>query len=108
MAAVEHLKFLSEEQVVQVHEQFGSPIYVYCEQSIEEQVRKALSFPVNEGFGLTVRYAMKANPNKHILQIMHRNGVHIDASSEFEVHRALRAGAGLKTKNGRPHQALTI
>eukprot|EP01122_Echinamoeba_exundans_P006121 TRINITY_DN1662_c0_g1_i1.p1 TRINITY_DN1662_c0_g1~~TRINITY_DN1662_c0_g1_i1.p1 ORF type:complete len:370 (+),score=41.75 TRINITY_DN1662_c0_g1_i1:399-1508(+) len=35
---------------------------------------------------------MKANPNKQILHIMKRNGVHIDASSEFEVHRALRAG----------------
>lgn len=93
MAEVEKLKFLTETQVIELSKEFGSPIYVYSEQAIVDQIQKALSFPVNEGYGLVVRYAMKANPNKSILQIMHRNGVHIDASSEFEVHRAMRAGS---------------
>merc|ERR1719410_904896 len=49
-----------------------------------------LSFP--NAYGLTVRYAMKACPNKAILQFFHGKGIHIDASSGFEVRRAIAAG----------------
>ena len=56
---------------------------------MEEQADKALAFP--NAFGLTVRYAMKANPNQSILGIFDRKGIHIDASSSYEVRRAIEA-----------------
>ena len=55
-----------------------------------EQADAALAFP--NAFGLTVRYAMKASPNRAILQLFHQKGLHIDASSIYEVERAIRAG----------------
>ncbi len=42
-------------------------------------------------WGVTLRYAMKANPNKHILSIMRESWLMIDASSEHEVYRAINA-----------------
>jgi diaminopimelate decarboxylase len=43
-------------------------------------------------FGLKVRYAMKANSSKAILQLITSTGVEIDASSLNEVKRALLSG----------------
>jgi len=82
--------FDSEDQIREIVKEFGTPVYVYSQKLFEEQARKALAFP-NE-YGLTVRYAMKANPNSNILRIFDRSGLHIDASSEYEVKRAISAG----------------
>jgi diaminopimelate decarboxylase len=49
-----------------------------------------LAFP--NAFGLTVRFAMKACPNAAILKLFANLGLHFDASSGFEVRRALAAG----------------
>ena len=54
------------------------------------QARKAMAFP--NAFGLTARYAMKASPNAAILQLFAAEGLHVDASSGYEVHRAIAAG----------------
>jgi diaminopimelate decarboxylase len=82
--------FLSPREVALVRERFGTPCYVYDEATLEDAAGRALAFP--RAFGFTLRYAMKANPNPAILAIFRRLGLHIDASSEFEVLRALRAG----------------
>ena len=55
-----------------------------------ETANDCLAFP--NAYGLTVRYAMKACPNASILQFLSSKGVHIDASSGFEVRRAIAAG----------------
>jgi diaminopimelate decarboxylase len=90
MTAIEKLKFLSEEQVRFIASKFGTPIFVYSQSEIEKKCEEALRFP--NAFGLSVRYAMKANPNANILKIMKSKGILIDASSEYEVTRALAAG----------------
>ncbi|HWP66189.1 MAG TPA: diaminopimelate decarboxylase [Candidatus Limnocylindria bacterium] len=82
--------FLSPQEVAAVRERFGTPCYVYDERTLEAAARRALAFP--RAFGFSLRYAMKANPNPAILGIFRRLGLHIDASSEWEVLRALRAG----------------
>ena len=87
---IEQLKFLSPKQVKDIANDFGTPVFVYSQEEIEKRCEVALSFP-NE-YGLTVRYAMKANPNATILKIMRKKGVHIDASSIYEVERALLIG----------------
>ena len=87
---LEQLKFLSPEQVIEITNEFGTPLFVYSQSEIEKRCDIALSFP-NE-FGLTVRYAMKANPNSTVLKVMKKKGIHIDASSIYEVERALLVG----------------
>jgi len=54
------------------------------------QARAALKFP--NAFGLTVRYAMKANSNATVLRILREAGVNIDASSGYECIRAIASG----------------
>jgi len=75
---------ITPEVAHEVRRRFGTPCYVYD--------RAALAFPAP--YGLTLRYAMKANPSRGVLAIFRDLGLHIDASSDFEVERALRAGFG--------------
>jgi diaminopimelate decarboxylase len=74
----------------EVRRRFGTPCYVYDRAALETAARQALAFPAP--FGLTVRYAMKANPSRGILTLFRDLGLDIDASSDHEVERALRAG----------------
>ncbi|HWM80132.1 MAG TPA: hypothetical protein VNS56_21315, partial [Methylomirabilota bacterium] len=73
-----------------VRERFGTPCYVYDRAALEAAARQALAVPAPHG--LTLRYAMKANPSQGILALFRDLGLHVDASSDFEVERALRAG----------------
>jgi len=82
--------FLTAEQAAEVRERFGTPCYVYDRAALEAAARRALGFPAP--FGFTLRYAMKANPSRGILTLFRDLGLHIDASSDHEVERALRAG----------------
>jgi diaminopimelate decarboxylase len=74
----------------EVRDRFGTPCYVYDRSRLEATAREALAFPAP--FGFTLRYAMKANPSGGVLAAFRDLGVSIDASSDHEVDRALRAG----------------
>jgi diaminopimelate decarboxylase len=87
---IETLRFLTPELTAKIAKEFGTPTFVYSQKEIEKRCDMALSFP--NAYGLTVRYAMKANPNSTILKILNKKGIHIDASSIFEVERAILAG----------------
>lgn len=86
---MERLTFLTPEQARRIREQYGTPVFVYDENSLRENAAMATAFP--NAYGLVARYAMKANPNASILRIFADAGMHIDASSEFEVQRAILA-----------------
>ncbi len=73
-----------------IAEKVGTPAYVYSEASLLDNAARVRAFP--HAFGLTVRYAMKAWPNAYVLRLFDQQGLHIDASSSFEVERALHAG----------------
>jgi len=81
---------VTAEVAAEARRRFGTPCYVYDEAALEAAAREALAFPAP--FGLTVRYAMKANPSRGILTLFRDLGLHVDASSDFEVDRALQAG----------------
>jgi diaminopimelate decarboxylase len=81
---------LSLQQAADVRARFGTPCYVYDRAGLEAAARRALGFPAP--FGFTLRYAMKANPSHGVLAVFRDLGLHIDASSDHEVERALRAG----------------
>jgi len=82
--------FLTSESAKACIEAVGSPLYAYSKESLSKAADECLAFP--NAYGLTVRYAMKASPNKAILQLFSKKGIHIDASSGFEVRRAISAG----------------
>tara|TARA_R110000850_G_scaffold231421_2_gene356319 strand:- start:55 stop:1311 length:1257 start_codon:yes stop_codon:yes gene_type:complete len=84
------LKFLTENQAEEIRSNFGSPVFVYDESTLRQNAKAVLAFP--NAFGLTARYAMKASSNAAILQVFDQCGLHIDASSGYEVERAIKAG----------------
>ncbi len=90
MTRKEKLRFLTERQIRHIAETYTLPLFVYSREMVEENAQKALNFP--HAYGLSVRYAMKANPDATLLKILNRQGIMIDASSEFEVERAILAG----------------
>ena len=88
--SIENSDFLNWQKANEIAKEFGTPCYVYNEQSLIEQAKKALAFP--NAFGITVRFAMKAASNKNILKLFYKMGIRIDASSAYEVKRAMLAG----------------
>ena len=82
--------FLTFETAQKIAEKYSTPCYVYDEAALAAQAKKALAFP--NAFGLTVRFAMKASSNRAILRLFNSLGLHIDASSAYEVERAMLAG----------------
>jgi len=87
---MEQLSFLTEDLVRKIQREFGTPVFVYDQRTLEALAEKVLRFP--NTYGLTARYAMKALPTAAILRIFNSMGLHIDASSGYEAERALRAG----------------
>lgn len=69
---------------------FGTPTYVYDETTLRAAAARVLAF--DAPFGLTARFAMKANPNRAVLRVFHDCGLHFDASTTHEAERLLRAG----------------
>ena len=83
-------RFLDYSIARSIADQFGSPVYVYDMASLKANAAAVMAFP--NAFGLTARYAMKASPNAAILKLFNEAGLHIDASSGYEVRRAIAAG----------------
>jgi diaminopimelate decarboxylase len=84
------LPFSNDARIREIAGVIGTPLFVHDEASYRRTGREALEAP--NAFGLTVRYAMKANSHRAILRIFDDMGIHIDASSHYEVLRALAAG----------------
>lgn len=84
------IPFLTEDKTRSIHREFGTPVFVYDQRTLEHQARLVLGFP--NAFGLTARYAVKACPTSAVLKVLTDAGLHIDASSGYEVERALCAG----------------
>eukprot|EP00520_Triparma_pacifica_P003732 CAMPEP_0118645250 /NCGR_PEP_ID=MMETSP0785-20121206/7396_1 /TAXON_ID=91992 /ORGANISM="Bolidomonas pacifica, Strain CCMP 1866" /LENGTH=490 /DNA_ID=CAMNT_0006537111 /DNA_START=1 /DNA_END=1473 /DNA_ORIENTATION=+ len=83
--------FLNSQDIPPLEGVVGTtPFYAYSKERLEESASQALAFP--NAYGLTVRYAMKALPTRAVLQIFRKSGIKIDASSVFEVERAVMAG----------------
>ena len=87
---MEDLNFLTKEKVLEISSKFQLPLYVYSEKKLKQSAEEATNFP--NAFGITARFAMKSCPNASILKIFDRAGMHIDASSGYEVERAIHAG----------------
>jgi diaminopimelate decarboxylase len=82
--------FLNPESAKACVDIAGSPVFAYSLERLQGAADACLAFP--NAYGLTVRYAMKACPNAAILKYFNSRGIHIDASSGYEVRRAMSAG----------------
>ncbi len=71
--------------------QYGTPLYVYDEDTIIRNVQEILSsfnYPRTK-----VLYSIKANPNPYILQLLYTMGLGFEASSPGEALLAIKIGA---------------
>jgi len=84
---------IDSKTIAQVADEYGTPLYLYDEALIKKRCHDCLQ--MQNAFGLTVRYAMKANSNRTILRLINDMGLHMDASSLNEVIRAELAGIPL-------------
>jgi diaminopimelate decarboxylase len=84
------LNFLTYDQANKIAENFETPVYIYSQDKLEQAADDFLAFP--SAFGHSVRFAMKANPNRNILKLFNQKGILIDCSSEYEAYRAIAAG----------------
>jgi len=92
---LETSRFLTYDIASKIKAKYELPLYVYSEKELRTQAQNALNFP--NAYGLTVRFAMKACPNAAILQLFNSMGVNFDASSGYEVQRAIKAGIDPKS-----------
>jgi diaminopimelate decarboxylase len=81
---------ISRKQAEEVSDMVGTPAFVYDERTLRENAKAVSNFP--NAFGLTARYAMKANPHSTVLRIFDQMGLHFDASTVYEAQRAALAG----------------
>ncbi len=81
---------LSKKQIIKIAHQFGTPVYIYHSNQIEEkfqQLRKAFKSCDAKFF-----YACKALSNINILKLMLQIGANLDCVSIYEVKLGLKAG----------------
>jgi diaminopimelate decarboxylase len=86
--------FAEELPVAQLAERFGTPLYLYSRDALETHYRA-----FDDAFGEhphRVCYAVKANSNLAVLQVLAQAGAGFDIVSGGELERVLRAG-------GEPH-----
>jgi diaminopimelate decarboxylase len=81
---------LTDDQVRSLAKQFGTPFYVYDENALRSRAKLLTSAP--SAYGHKSRYAMKACPSAAVIKIFSDEGLGIDASSGYEVDRALKIG----------------
>jgi diaminopimelate decarboxylase len=75
----------NSQQLVELVQQHGTPLWVYDADTIRERVAELRSFDV-------IRYAQKACSNVHLLKLMRDEGVMVDAVSLGEIVRSIAAG----------------
>jgi diaminopimelate decarboxylase len=82
-----HAEQVSLEQIA---EQFGTPCYVYSRQSITDAWQEFAN--ACTGRKVLVCYALKANSNLAVINLLARHGAGFDIVSEGELQRVLAAG----------------
>lgn len=81
---------LSNEQLISIANEYGTPLYVYHAEKISEQFQKLQS--AFKESNTRFFYASKALTNINILKHIHALGCHVDCSSINEVKLALHVG----------------
>lgn len=76
--------FVNKEQLIEITNQYETPFHLYDEKGIRDNIRDLQkAFAWNKGF--KEYYAVKANPNPYILDILKEEGCGMDCSSMAEL-----------------------
>lgn len=86
----QRLRFLDAAEIPTLAAQFSTPLFVYDEARLRESISSLLNLPA--AFGMVIRYSLKSNPSAAMIALAATTGVEFDASSVWEVKRAVRAG----------------
>ncbi len=81
---------LTKKQLLQIAEEFGTPLYIYHAEKIAGQYNKLTD--AFKGCNARFFYACKALTNINILKLMHQLGASLDCVSINEVMLGLKAG----------------
>jgi diaminopimelate decarboxylase len=76
--------------VLDITQQFGTPLYVYDAEKIVSQIKSLKT--AYSGSDVRVKYAAKALTNVSILKLIRKHGVGIEVVSLQEAHLAMKAG----------------
>lgn len=68
----------------------GTPLFVYSQNMLEERAKVLVNAQLP--YGLTPRYAVKANNHPEIVRLFEKAGLHFDASSSYEALELLELG----------------
>lgn len=68
----------------------GTPCFVYVQALLEDRANTLLNLSLP--YGMTIRYAMKANNHSNVISLFDRLGLHFDASSSYEAQELLDQG----------------
>lgn len=81
---------LSNQQLIAIANEFGTPVYVYHAEKISEQYQKLKN--AFAGQDVVIFYASKALTNLNVLHYIRSIGANVDCSSINEVKLAIHAG----------------
>lgn len=82
--------FISDEKIFELIKKYGSPLYVYDENTLRLRCREIKNLLPNKN--LRVNYSAKANSNLSLLKIVKDEGLDVDAMSPGEIFIQLNAG----------------
>lgn len=81
---------ITNDELLKVAAEHTLPVFLYSLPYLRERAQSLIDLSLP--YGLTVRYAMKANPHKEIVTIFDQIGLHFDASSSYEAAELLALG----------------
>ena len=88
---VEKILPFTKQKILEIIKKYPTPFHIYDEKAIRENAREFLKeFSILEGFKQF--FAVKANPNPYILEILKQEGMGVDCSSYSELEMAERIG----------------
>ena len=90
LVKVEGQYLIQNQKPSELLETYGSPLYVYDAQKIEEQINKMKK--AFEPLDVKLKFACKALTNLSILKLMLKNGLGVDVVSIEEIKLALQVG----------------
>jgi len=82
--------FLNRIDAEALLKEYGSPLYVYDEQTLRERIREMVNLLPYPWFGASC--SIKANSNLHLLKIVREEGMDADAMSPGEIFLLEKAG----------------
>ena len=86
----DQLGFFETNDPTRLAEEYGTPLYVYNERILRQKCRELKGLVKYPNF--VVDYSAKANSNLAFLQIVHSEGLEVDAMSPGEIYLELMAG----------------